>query len=372
MQMSPGFDIYTVLPPELVNVDVTGQIRVTNRAEAGLMRRGVMEYLWPDGRLPMDKLPSGAVVDRVRGVLPPELDGIDAAAVAGVERLVAHVDVGYHHLSFLLHPSAVLPDCRLVVIHQGHQGGLGDGIAPLANRLLNAGFSVLLMQMPFTGWNTHRTFTTSRGTVCIRERSSTSAHNELFAALGDEGGSPLRFFIEPVMTAINYFIRQHPGCRDISMIGLSGGGWTTHIASALDPRIRLSIPVAGSYPLFLRPFFPGSTGDMEQTLPALYEERAGWLDLYILGGEGPGRKQIQLLNQFDSCCFYGVGSATYKDAVRRAAAAVGGQWECVLDSTHRLHQISPWAIENVIMPALISVSTTTPSYGTLRHHGFGY
>jgi hypothetical protein len=345
-------DIYTRLPPDLVNVDATAFIRITNNADAEVVRRCVIQYLWPDGRLPTGKIPSSEIVDTARGGSPPELDGIELAGVERVERLSAHVDFGYHHLSFLLHPSAASPERRLVIIHQGHQGGLIDGIAGLANRLLKAGFTVLLMQMPFTGWNTQRTFTTAKGTVRIRERSSTSAHNELFSALGDEGGSPLRFFIEPVTTAINYFIRQHPCYRDISMVGLSGGGWTTHIAAAIDPRIRLSIPVAGSYPLFLRPHYPGSTGDMEQTLPALYEERAGWLDLYILGGEGQGRRQIQLLNQYDTCCFYGVGSDTYKDAVSRVAGIVGGQWECILDSTHRSHQISLWAIENVIMPAM--------------------
>ena len=29
------------------------------------------------------------------------------------------------------------------------------------------------------------------------------------------------------------------------MIGLSGGGWTTAVEAAIDPRIKLSIPVAG-------------------------------------------------------------------------------------------------------------------------------
>ena len=35
------------------------------------------------------------------------------------------------------------------------------------------------------------------------------------------------------------------------MIGLSGGGWSTTVAAALDPRIGLSLPVAGSVHLLV-------------------------------------------------------------------------------------------------------------------------
>ena len=52
------------------------------------------------------------------------------------------------------------------------------------------------------------------------------------------------------------------------MAGLSGGGWTTTIASALDPRIVLSFPVAGSVPFAMRDEHPGDPyhdlGDFEQ------------------------------------------------------------------------------------------------------------
>jgi hypothetical protein len=32
------------------------------------------------------------------------------------------------------------------------------------------------------------------------------------------------------------------------MLGLSGGGWSTTLAAAVDPRIQLSFPTAGSVP----------------------------------------------------------------------------------------------------------------------------
>lgn len=53
------------------------------------------------------------------------------------------------------------------------------------------------------------------------------------------------------------------------MVGLSGGGWTTTDYSALDPRITLSLPVAGSLPLDV-PI--GRSGrDTEQYLAPFYD-----------------------------------------------------------------------------------------------------
>src|SRR5436189_4849979 len=84
------------------------------------------------------------------------------------------------------------------------------------------------------------------------------------------------------------------------MVGLSGGGWTTTICAAIDPRIRFSFPVAGTIPLALRT--GGSVGDREQYEPSFYRI-AGYPDLYILGSQGHGRKQVQILVRRDDCCF---------------------------------------------------------------------
>ena len=41
-------------------------------------------------------------------------------------------------------------------------------------------------------------------------------------------GSPIRYFIEPVIVMLNRFAPEYD---DISMIGLSGGGWTATLAA---------------------------------------------------------------------------------------------------------------------------------------------
>ena len=275
--ISAGTDIYTELPPQLSKYDTSALVHVSSKAEAESVRQRVIKYFWPNGELPTKKLPAVSDVYAGHGSFPTEIRDINRELVRRVQLLDVDVAFDYHHKSYLLHAASPTKRRRLVILHMGHIGGLGDGVGVLANRLLKKGFNVLLMQMPLVGWNTDKTFKISEKTITVHN------HNQLIATLEGRGGSSLRFFIEPVVVGINYFIDQNPDYQDVSMIGYSGGGWTVNIAAALDHRIRLSVPVAGSYPLYLRPYYPGSTGDAEQILPALYEERASWLDLYILG-----------------------------------------------------------------------------------------
>src|SRR5690606_34321455 len=127
-------------------------------------------------------------------------------------------------------------------------------------------------------------------------------------------------------------------------------------------RISLSIPVAGSAPLYIRNVDPSSLGDLEQTYSPLFNENiqpngsgggvATWLEIYALGGYGPGRRQIMVTNEFDNCCFPGTYPNSYKTVVAdKVASLEAGQWEHYLDSTHASHQISSHLISTIINPA---------------------
>jgi hypothetical protein len=139
-----------------------------------------------------------------------------------------------------------------------------------------------------------------------------------------------------------------------SRVGLSGGGWTTTVCAAIDPRITRSYPAAGSLPFHLRPGSPNaasSTGDWEQrmeTQPHFYRI-AGYLDLYVMAAIGAGRRQIQILNRFDSCCFAGVGHRSYAPAVSHRVDVIGGgHWDVLEDATHDRHAISPYALSVIL------------------------
>jgi hypothetical protein len=162
-----------------------------------------------------------------------------------------------------------------------------------------------------------------------------------------EQGNPIKLFLEPVVVALNYadllgiYERYH-------MVGLSGGGWTTTLYAALDPRIAHSYPVAGTLPNYLRDGALGDWGDYEQNDPALYSI-ADYLDLYIMGASGEGRGQLQILNQYDECCFAGIRYTLYEDAVAEVVSGLGaGTFRVFLDSSHYQHSISLIALDEIV------------------------
>ena len=176
---------------------------------------------------------------------------------------------------------------RLVVVHYGHGCPInfnseGDGLKATIKALLQDGYGVLASLMP------------------LSEGQCQYTHNMLFGAPHDNSNRPWHYFFEPLAQSLNYIARQYPAYRDFSMVGLSGGGWTTTIYAAIDPRIRTSFPVAGSIPLYM--YSANYQTDAEQSRAELYS-LAGYPDLYVLGSAGRGRRQFQVLNHSDKCCF---------------------------------------------------------------------
>jgi pimeloyl-ACP methyl ester carboxylesterase len=160
------------------------------------------------------------------------------------------------------------------------------------------------------------------------------------------GYSPIQEFLNPVAIGLNYLLKQRD-YQDVTMVGLSGGGWTTTVYAAVDPRIDNSYPVAGSLPFYLRALPPNddkSLGDWEQTNPALYE-KANLLEMYVLAASS-GRRQMQVLNQYDTCCFAGVNARSYEHAVSEKAATLGGEFSLYLDPNYT-HSISDTALEAI-------------------------
>jgi hypothetical protein len=71
------------------------------------------------------------------------------------------------------------------------------------------------------------------------------------------------------------------------MLGLSGGGWTTTIYSAIDKRITQSFEVAGSIPIPYRINF-SDVGDREQNFDEFYTS-FNYSTLYTLAASGKGK-----------------------------------------------------------------------------------
>lgn len=131
------------------------------------------------------------------------------------------------------------------------------------------------------------------------------------------------------------------------MVGISGGGWTTVVYSAIDPRISTSYSVAGSYPLFMQSSFK-TLSDYEVVIPEFYQI-ANYLELYIMASYGEDRKFIQIFNEFDRCCWSGDGFKIYEDNVKNITTKLGNaEFDIWLDSTHKDHKISEHSLKLIL------------------------
>ncbi len=324
-------------------------ITVQNAHDVTALRRALIQSLWGADGFPRRRLP-----DRVlTNVSSPvnHLSGLARVDELRVDQLSDLESIAYHFI-----PEH--PNHELVVVHHGHgctmdddpsPAEVGYGLQRTIAGLLQEGYGVLGVFMPH-----------------MRPGDCTGNHERLFAV--PVTGSPIKLFLQPVAVSLNYletWSRRHafPRYRIFHMVGLSGGGWTTTLYAAMDPRIRCSFPVAGSIPLYLRS--GGSVGDREQFDPAFYS-RAGYPDLYILGAEGRFRKQVQILIRRDDCCFgqaqhqpgpdglgYPQAMFEYEQRVRAALDRVGrGTFKLVIDEVAPSHMISHHALNDIILPEL--------------------
>lgn len=281
---------------------------------------------------------------------PGWVAAIGSENLARVDRLDIQMDYDLHSYAYHLHPAESVN--RLLIFHQGHSNDMtACGADATIGHFLDSGYSFLTFWMPLFGENSTIAYRVpGYGPVTL------TSHDHMSQVLENERGSFIRFFIEPVVVGINH-VKAAYAYHDVNMIGISGGGWTTHLVAALDMRVGLSFPVAGSLPLYLRsgPCPNGSAGDAEQEWGPLYEDTASWLDLYVLGGYGQEREQVHVLNKYDNVCFYGINYLTYEDYVTAAVENLGaGGYHVHLDTTHADHKISDVVIEDVIGPLIES------------------
>jgi len=289
-------------------------IHIATAADAGNVRTHLIQYIWGPSRQTLPNVSPTSITTNITA------SGLSANPTLRTEFTnlmaqlsnVGHVDmiqyrmtdasgaVAHTALGWYIVPNQGAKN-RLVIVHQGHDTTLVDpnvgadgplGIARTMSNLLREGYAVIGMYMPGK-----------------RPDDPTGSNHGALMSTAVAAGSPIQFFMEPVVAFLNY-AKSFNVYSDFNMVGLSGGGWTTTVYAALDTSILLSFPIAGSIPLYLR--CPGYNHDAEQidnghAAPTLYSI-AGYQDLYILGGQGSGaagrqRHQTQVLNRLDTCCF---------------------------------------------------------------------
>jgi dienelactone hydrolase len=89
----------------------------------------------------------------------------------------------------------------------------------------------------------------------------------------------------------------HPA--QVAATGLSGGGWQTIFLGSMDPRVALTVPVAGYSSFLTRAQFPTDLGDSEQTPVDL----ATITDYALMTAMLAPRAALLTFNAKDNCCF---------------------------------------------------------------------
>ncbi|GEM_PF-78453 len=326
-------------------------IRIQTPAAVKAKRKEIIRAIWGT-----DILPERADVIVTPGIKSPlgpnpSLSRVDRYEIH-VNAPVADRDNPLKDLAYFFIP--VKRNNRLVILNPGHTCKLGRQpdndyrIEETIAGLLQSGFDVLAVFMP------HVSETECNLDHCSVMNTDTGPGEH-------PATSGLRFFLEPEIVSINYLLMKNK-YKDVSMVGLSGGGWTTNLLASIDVRIKYSFSVAGSMPLYYRS--GGSMGDVEQYLPELYRDIAGYPELYVMGAYGKGRKQVQILNRNDDCCFgqkqhdpersYDSDLRTFEASVKNRLGALGAndQYYLVIDEKAPCHQISDNALTGIILKEL--------------------
>lgn len=205
--------------------------------------------------------------------------------------------------------------------HGGHAADAYiSGGEQVVHDALAANCRVAVLDMPLHGANAGIPARTTDGRVVDPQRPDPySLHNDLSWLDPDNTGAALSLFIAPVVATVDHFLNADPA-SDITLAGFSGGGWTTTVAAAVDPRIRHSVEVAGSQPFS---DLSSCTGDYEQCHPALFG-RVSMMQIYVLASQGLFREHVQFLNFHDTCCYSHIEGETYTEVVQQSVAASGG------------------------------------------------
>ena len=328
------FEQKTIQNNQFVNqVNVNSLIKIDSKSDIDQKREFLTEFFW-DAKT-FQRIKDKAQLPEVE-IDISDSNYEDLQNLKRIDRLTVEMEYGINSISYLFIPEQ--SNEKLILYHQGHGGDflLGKNTIQF---FLDRDFTVLAMAMPLLGMNNQPVIEVDG----LGEMKLTS-HKKLWL-LEANSFNPMKLFLDPILINLNFLDKEY-NFKRYSLVGLSGGGWTTVVYSAIDERISDSFSVGGSIPFYLR-VDSRDMGDYEQTNIELYKH-VNYLELYVLGAYGDGRQHVQIFNKNDSCCFSGIGYETYEFVVKDKISQLGeGNFQVFIDDTHDEHKISDFTIEQI-------------------------
>jgi hypothetical protein len=315
-----------------LNINVSSLIHTQNYEDILNARIFLIDYIWNEDSFPYNKMPNKIE----QNIFDKKFS--DLTNLKQIDKIIISMEYEINSEAYIFLPTT--SNNKLVIYHEGHGGSFVLGKNTI-QYFLDNNYSVLALSMPLIEPNNQPTVKLKNfGNLIL------NSHDDL-RFLESEKFSPIIFFVEPIAVSLNYLDKEYE-FESYDMVGISGGGWTTVLYSALDTRISKSYPVASSIPMYLRFYTEKNIGDYEQTIPELYS-KVGYLDLYIMASQGDDRGQLQIFNKYDPCCFSGLGFQTYEFEIKNIISKLEkGKFDIVLDEMNKKHSISNQSLKIIL------------------------
>ncbi len=171
----------------------------------------------------------------------------------------------------------------------------------------------------------------------------------------------------PERDALSLFLSPHyytiksvmDNYDEVSLLGLSGGGWYTTWMATLIPQVDYAIVYAGSLPMIYRTtekFF----GDYEEMASPTYSDVDYW-QLYFLASQtadaGAKRKLFFVFNDQDPCCFMEPAASHFKSVAKEV---YDDNVEVIVDQ-HTSHEMKVSVVQAIWDSVALAKSSTSPS-----------
>jgi len=311
--------------------DVKSLIHINSNEDIINKKEALVDFIWRGEGFPISKMPNKIQ----KNVIDSRYENL--VNLKRIDQIDLSMEHEVNSISYLFIPEN--SNNILIIYHEGHAGDFYKGKKTIQFFLEN-GYTVLAFSMPLLGMNNQPIIELDNlGTIKL-------VSHEHFRFIESTEFSPIKYFVEPIAVSLNYIDKEFD-FDSYYMVGISGGGWTVTLYSALDDRITQSYSVAGSVPIYLRSISMNH-GDYEQWLPGLYRITNN-LDLYVMSSYGEDRKFIQIFNKYDTCCFAGDLYKSYEDEIKTKISMLEkGKFEIYLDDTHKKHEISEHALQIII------------------------
>ena len=310
----------------IIQNDLDSLIKINNESDVDEKKNHLIEFFWNVESLDRAKY-SGQLPQVEFDISDSRYDNFQN--LKRIDKLTVEMEYGINSVSYLLVPEE--SNKKLILYHHGHDGDFILGKDTI-QFFLERNFTVLAMTMPLIGMN-NQPIVEIDGFGEMKLIS-----HEQFRLLEKNKFNPMNLFIHPIQVSLNFLEKEYDFKR-YSIIGISGGGWTGLVYSAIDDRISDSFSVASSIPFYLK-VDRRDMGDYEQMNIDLYKI-TNYLELYVLAAYGDDRKHIQIFNKNDSCCYSGNGYESYEFFIKDKLVKLGkGSFEIFIDDTHYGHKIS--------------------------------